>query len=363
MPGNTFGTLFRITTWGESHGPSVGVVIDGCPSRLTLTEKDIQKELDRRKPQKNDASTSREEVDRVEILSGVFENKTTGTPISLLIRNEGARSDDYKQLADVYRPSHADYVYETKYGFRDYRGGGRASARETVARVAAGAVAKKVLSDTKIEIIAFVKQIHTVNAEIDTGKVTREDVENNPLRCPNKNAAIKMQAVIEKARKEGDSVGGVIECVVRNVPAGLGSPVFDKLQARLAHAMLSIPAVKGFEIGSGFKSAEMKGSAHNDPLTKKGTKVTTIGNNAGGIVGGISNGMDIVFRVAFKPVASIAKKQQTITVAGKKTTIEIGGRHDACVLPRAVPIVEAMAAIVLADEYLIGKTADFRKIR
>jgi chorismate synthase len=363
MSGNTFGNLFRITTWGESHGPAIGVVIDGCPSRLTLTEKDIQKELDRRRPQTSAASTSRKESDRVEILSGVFKGKTTGTPISLIIKNEDAREEDYSDLANIYRPSHADYTYESKYGIRDHRGGGRASARETAARVAAGAVAKKILSDTKIEIIAFVKQICTINSNVDLKTVTHEAVEKSPIRCPDKRATIKMQEAIEKARKDGESLGGVIECIIKNAPAGLGSPIFDKLNARLAHAMLSIPASRGFEVGSGFKSVEMAGSMHNDPIAKKGVNVITIGNNAGGIVGGISNGMDIIFRVAFKPVASISKRQETITVDGKKTSIKIEGRHDVCVLPRAVTIVEAMAAIVLADEYLINKTADLHKIR
>lgn len=330
MPGNSFGKLFQITTWGESHGPAIGVVIDGCPAGLKVSEKEIQEELDRRKPGLSKLTTPRKESDKVEILSGIFEGRTTGTPISLIVKNKDQQSKDYSELKEKFRPSHADYTYEAKYGLRDYLGGGRASARETIGRVAAGAIAKKILKKIKIE--AIIKQIHNATTQKE------------------------MTKAILDAKKDGDTVGGVIECVIKNVPTGLGSPVFDKLDARLAKAMLSLPAAKGFEMGSGFKGAEMLGSEHNDSIRMIKGKVTTITNNAGGVVGGISNGMDLVFRVAFKPVASISKKQSTITKSGKNTTLEISGRHDPCVLPRAIPIVEAMAALVLADEYLIQKT-------
>jgi len=354
MSGNSFGTIFKITTWGESHGPAIGVVIDGCPPEIKISEKDIQKELDRRMPGQSSITTKRKETDKVEIISGVFEGKTTGTPISLIVRNENQISDDYRQIKDVYRPSHADFTYDVKYGIRDYRGGGRASARETIGRVAAGAIARQILKKT--EILAYVKQIYTIKSDVNPEKVTLKQIESNIVRCPDTKAAKKMIEQIEKAQKSGDSLGGIIECVIRNVPAGLGSPVFNKLDARLAQAMLSIPAVKGFEIGSGFSSAEMKGSEHNDEMRMSGGRMKTLTNNAGGVVGGISNGMDIIFRVAFKPTASIFKKQSTITKLGKNTDLKIDGRHDPCVLPRAVPIVEAMAAIVLADGYLIQKT-------
>ncbi|MCK5615149.1 chorismate synthase [Candidatus Pacearchaeota archaeon] len=329
MSGNSFGNLFKITTWGESHGPAIGVVIDGCPAGLKLTEKDIQKELDRRRPGQSTLTTPRKESDKVEILSGIFEGMTTGTPISLMVKNKNQKGRDYTELKEKFRPSHADYTYEMKYGIRDYLGGGRASARETIGRVAAGAIAKKILKEVKIT--ATIKQIHKATTQKEM-----------------------IQAILE-AKKSGDSVGGIIECVIKNVPVGLGSPVFEKLDARLAQAMLSIPAVKGFEIGSGFGAIELMGSEHNDPIQKKKGKVVTLSNNAGGIVGGISNGMDIVFRIAFKPTATIFKKQSTITKTGKNTTLEMKGRHDPCVLPRAIPIVEAMAALTLADELLIQK--------
>ena len=320
--GNTFGNLFKITTWGESHGQAIGVVVDGCPAGLSLKLSDIQHELDRRKPGQSKLTTARKEADKVEILSGIFENKTTGTPISLLIRNDDMKSKDYEKIKNLYRPGHADFTYDAKYGFRDYRGGGRASARETATRVAAGAIAKKLIPSLKFKT-------NLISPDLKT---------------------------IEKAKKEGDSVGGLIECVIKNVPAGLGSPVFEKLDARLGQAMLSIPGTKGFEIGSGFKCVEMKGSDNNDEFLMKKGKVVTKTNNAGGILGGISNGMDIVFRVAFKPTSSIAKKQHTVDNKGKNKTIEIEGRHDPCIAMRAAPIVEAMAALVLADEYLIQKT-------
>jgi len=322
MPGNAFGNLFKITTWGESHGPAIGVVIDGCPAGLRLTEREIQKELDRRKPGQSKITTERKEADKVQILSGVFEGITTGTPISLMVRNTDKRSKDYEKIKNLYRPGHADYTYDAKYGLRDYRGGGRASARETVGRVAAYAIAKKIIPKIKFSA----KLISPTAKEI------------------------------EAVKKQGDSIGGLIECTIKNVPTGLGSPVFNKLDARLAQAMLSIPGTKGFEVGSGFKSVKMKGSENNDEFILKKGKVVTKTNNAGGILGGISNGMDIIFRVAFKPTATIFKKQQTITKSGKKTTLQMSGRHDPCVLPRAVPIVEAMAALVLADEYLIQQS-------
>ena len=321
MSGNTFGNLFRITTWGESHGPAIGVVIDGCPAGIKIAEKEIQKELDRRKPGQNKLTTKRKEDDKVEILSGVFEGKTTGTPISLMVRNKDQRSKDYSKIKNLYRPGHADFVYDKKYGFRDCRGGGRASARETVGRVAALAIVKKLIPKVKITA----KLLSPTPKEIETVK------------------------------KQGDSIGGLIECTVKNVPAGLGSPVFDKLDARLAQTMLSIPGTKGFEVGSGFASANMKGSENNDEFISKGRKIITATNNAGGILGGISNGMDIVFRVAFKPTSSIAKKQETVDKSGKKKTIQIKGRHDPCIAVRAVPIVEVMTALVLADEFLIQK--------
>ncbi len=353
MAGNSFGTLFRITTWGESHGPGVGVVIDGCPAGLRLSVADIQGELNRRRPGQSAITSPRQEKDRVEILSGIFEGKTTGTPLSLMVRNTDQESSDYDALLTHYRPSHADFTYDAKYGFRDHRGSGRASARETIARVAAGAIAKKLLG--KVEILAYVKQIHHLIGKIDPAKVSLKSIEATPVRCPDPVAAQKMIRHIQEIQAHGDSVGGIIECVMRNVPAGLGSPVFDKLEARLAHAMLSLPATKGFEIGSGFGSVLMTGSTHNDPLIKKGGKIITLTNHAGGTVGGISNGMNIIFRVAFKPTATIFKKQKTILKTGKPTSLQMSGRHDPCVVPRAVPIVEAMAALVLADEHLIQK--------
>lgn len=357
MAGNSFGNLFRIATWGESHGPALGVVIDGCPAGLKITEKELQKELDRRRPGQSEITTPRKEADRVKVMSGVFEDRTTGTPISLVIENKDQISRDYDKLADKYRPSHADFTYDAKYGHRDHRGGGRASARETTARVAAGVVAKKILKTAaKVEILAYVKQVREIKSKADANTVTSKKVESNAVRCPDSAAAKKMIALIEKMKHAGDSVGGIIECVVRNVPAGLGSPVFDRLEARLAKAMLSLPATKGFEIGSGFDAVLMTGSQHNDALVKKGRKVVTATNKAGGVVGGISNGMDIIFRVAFKPTATIFKKQKTVTKSGAPSYIQMSGRHDPCVLPRAVPIVEAMTALVLADEYLIQKT-------
>lgn len=354
--GNTFGRLFRITTWGESHGGAVGVVVDGCPSRIPISQEEIQRELDRRRPGQSLISSQRQETDAVQILSGVFEGVTLGTPISLMVWNKDARSQDYKEVQEAYRPSHADYTYDAKFGIRDYRGGGRTSARETIGRVAGGVIARKILSlRCGVEIIAYVSQIHTLKAEIDPKKVKAAQVEKNPVRCPDPEAAEAMFQRIDSARREGDSVGGIIECVIRNVPPGWGNPVFDRLEADLAKAMLSIPATKGFEIGSGFASAEMKGSEHNDLFVSRKGKIRTATNFSGGIQGGISNGEDLFFRVAFKPTATILRPQKTVTPDGKPTILKPRGRHDPCVLPRAVPIVEAMAALTLADHYLIQK--------
>jgi chorismate synthase len=351
---SSFGQLFRITTWGESHGGGVGVVIDGCPPRIELSEEDIQRDLDRRRPGQSAIVTPRDEADRCQILSGVFEGRTLGTPISILVMNKDARPEAYSDMKATYRPSHADFTYEAKYGIRNWQGGGRASARETVGRVAAGAVARKVLATLfpGIEVMAYVTHVYDVTAAIDRALVTREVVEADAIRCPDKTAAEKMFAAIEKARADGDSLGGVIECVARGIPAGLGEPVFDKLEADLAKAMLSLPASKGFEIGSGFAATRMRGSQHNDAFEVRDGKVRTATNNSGGVQGGISNGEDIFFRVAFKPTSTIARDQKTVTVSGEETTLAARGRHDPCVLPRAVPIVEAMAALVLCDHAL-----------
>ena len=352
--GNTFGQLFRVTTWGESHGGGVGAVIDGCPPRIELSEADIQRDLDRRRPGQSAIVTQREEEDRCQILSGVFEGRTLGTPISVLVMNKDARPEDYAQMQSTFRPSHADFTYEAKYGIRNWQGGGRASARETIGRVAAGAIAKKVLRTfhADFEVIAYVAKIHNIAATIDRAAVKPEEVERNAVRCPDEKAAKQMIELIEQTRAAGDSLGGVIECVVRQVPAGLGEPVFDKLEADLAKAMLSLPATKGFEIGSGFAATGMKGSEHNDPFEAREGKIRTTTNNSGGVQGGISNGEDIVFRVAFKPTATIAREQKTVTAASEETTLAARGRHDPCVLPRAVPMVEAMAALVLCDHAL-----------
>jgi chorismate synthase len=353
--GSSFGQLFRITTWGESHGGGVGVVIDGCPPRIELSEADIQHDLDRRRPGQSAIVTPRDESDRCQILSGVFEGCTLGTPISIIVMNKDARPEAYSEMKETYRPSHADFTYEAKYGIRNWQGGGRASARETVGRVAAGAVAKKILnqlSHGRCEIVAYVTQIHEVSASVERSSVRAEDVERNAVRCPDEAAAGRMTALIQSARDDGDSVGGVIECVVRGLDAGLGEPVFDKLEADLAKAMLSLPASKGFEIGSGFAATRMKGSEHNDPFELRDGKVHTTTNNSGGVQGGISNGEDIFFRVAFKPTSTIARDQKTVTASHEETTLAARGRHDPCVLPRAVPIVEAMAALVLCDHAL-----------
>jgi chorismate synthase len=351
--GNSFGHVFRITTWGESHGGGVGVVIDGCPPRLRLTEADIQPDLDRRRPGQSSLVSPRKETDRVEILSGTFDGQTLGTPISMWVRNEDARPEAYSEMAAKFRPSHADYTYLAKYGIRNWQGGGRSSARETVGRVAAGAVARKILREQfGVAILAYVKQVQRIQARVDVDKVALQQVESNPVRCPDPAAAVRMIRLIEKMRRAGDSVGGLIECVARGVPPGWGEPVFDRLEADLAKAMLSLPASKGFEIGSGFGGILMTGREHNDLFRMKGGKVRTLTNRSGGIQGGISNGENIVFRVAFKPVATIMHEQDTVDINFKNTTLKGRGRHDPCVLPRAVPIVEAMAALVLDDHAL-----------
>jgi len=350
---NSFGQLFRITTWGESHGPAVGVVIDGCPARLPLTAAEIQADLDRRRPGQSDITTPRKEADRVEILSGVFEGLTTGVPISLAVRSSDQRPAAYDEMKGKFRPSHADFTYQAKYGHRDHRGGGRSSARETIGRVAAGAVARKILfTACGIEVRAYVTRIHDLIAPPVTRFPTLAEVEANAVRCPDANTAARMIERIKQVRSAGDSVGGVIECRVRNVPAGLGEPVFDRLEADLAKAMLSLPATKGFEVGSGFASTLLKGSQHNDPYVKRADRIGTATNNSGGVQGGISNGEEIVFRTAFKPTATILLPQKTVDVHGAATELSAGGRHDPCVLPRAVVIVEAMTALVLVDHWM-----------
>lgn len=353
---NSFGTLFRITTWGESHGGGVGVVIDGCPPRLALTEADIQPDLDRRRPGQSKIVTPRKETDRVQILSGTFEGKTLGTPISMWVRNEDQRPEAYSEMATKFRPSHADYTYQAKYGIRNWQGGGRTSARETIGRVAAGAIAKKLLRERYgVEVLAYVQQVQKISADIDPAKVKFADIESNIVRCPNAQAAEKMIRLIEKMRRAGDTVGGIVTGVARGVPAGWGEPVFDRLEADLAKAMLSLPASKAFEIGSGFSSILLTGTQHNDAFRAKGGKVYTTTNRSGGIQGGISNGETIYFRTAFKPVATVMVEQDTVDVDLKNTTLKARGRHDPCVLPRAVPMVEAMTALVLIDHALRQK--------
>ncbi len=351
MAGNVFGTLFRVMTFGESHGVAIGGVLDGCPSGITLDLEAIQNDLNRRKPGQSAIVTQRKEPDTVEFLSGIFEGKTTGTPIGFTIHNTNQKSRDYSHIKDSYRPSHADYVYDRKYGFRDYRGGGRSSARETASRVVAGAIAKQFLSSIKIN--AFVSQVGELQLKSDFKELDFSLIESNPVRCPDPGMAKKMEEHIKEVRSEGDTVGGVITCVIQNVPVGLGEPVFDKLHAELGKAMLSINAVKGFEYGSGFEGVKMKGSQHNDQFNNDGTTKT---NHSGGIQGGISNGMDIYFNVAFKPVATILQAYETIDKEGNTVQTQGKGRHDPCVVPRAVPIVEAMAALVLADFTLLNRS-------
>jgi chorismate synthase len=353
---NTFGHLFRVTTWGESHGAGVGVVVDGCPPRLELTEADIQPDLDRRRPGQSKIVTPRKEFDTVRILSGTFEGKTLGTPIAMWVPNEDARPEAYTEMATKFRPSHADYTYEAKFGIRDWRGGGRTSARETIGRVAAGAIARKILRELHgIEVLAFVSQVQRLVADVDPETVRAEQIEANIVRCPDPRAAGRMIRLIERVRKAGDTVGGVVEGVARGVPPGWGEPVFDRLEADLAKAMLSLPASKGFEIGSGFAGTFMTGREHNDPFRMRGGKVRTTTNFSGGIQGGISNGESVYFRVAFKPVATILQEQDTVDTSLHNTTLKARGRHDPCVLPRAVPMVEAMTALVLVDHALRHK--------
>jgi chorismate synthase len=351
--GNSFGHLFRITTWGESHGGGVGVVVDGCPPRLTLTEADIQPDLDRRRPGQSKIVTPRKESDTVQILSGTFEGKTLGTPISMWVKNTDQRPEAYSEMATKFRPSHADYTYQAKYGFRNWQGGGRSSARETIGRVAAAAIAKKILRERfGVEVLAYVKQVQRIIAEVNPDTVKFKDIESNIVRCPEAATAEKMIRLIEKMRRAGDSVGGIVEGVARGVPAGWGEPVFDRLEADLGKGMLSLPASKAFEIGSGFGGILMTGREHNDAFRARGGKVHTLTNRSGGVQGGISNGETIYFRVAFKPVATVMHEQETVDVNLKNTTLKGRGRHDPCVLPRAVPMVEAMTALVLVDHAL-----------
>ncbi|HWI56448.1 MAG TPA: chorismate synthase [Bacillota bacterium] len=353
---NTFGQLFRITTWGESHGGGVGVVVDGCPPRLALSEADIQPDLDRRRPGQSRIVTPRKESDTVQIVSGTFEGKTLGTPICLWVKNEDARSEAYSEMATKFRPSHADYTYQAKYGIRSWPGGGRSSARETIGRVAAGAIARKILRERfGVEVLAYVKQVQALAVEVDPEKVQAGDIEANIVRCPDQAMAEQMIQRIEEARQQGDTVGGIVEGVARGVPPGWGEPVFDRLEADLAKAMLSLPASKGFDIGSGFGSILLTGREHNDPFRAKDGKVYTTSNRSGGIQGGISNGQTIYFRVAFKPVATVMQEQDTVDVEFHNTTLKGRGRHDPCVLPRAVPLVEAMTALVLVDHALRHK--------
>lgn len=358
--GNTFGRFFRITTFGESHGPALGVVIDGLPAGITFPHDTIQHELNRRKPGQSDVTTSRVEADTFEILSGVFEGKSTGAPLCIIVRNTNQKSEDYDAFKNLFRPGHADFTYHHKYGFRDYRGGGRASARETVARVIAGALAKSELKKQRVSICAYTSQIHTIHSSFDfstlSGEELEKTIENNLVRCPDPIAAQKMEHLILETQKAGDSLGGIVTVIVKNPPVGLGDPVFDKLDAELAKALMSLPAVKGVEIGDGFNVATLKGSECNDQLTPQG--FTT--NHQGGILGGISTGQDIVMRVAFKPPSSIAREQETIDIYSNTVTFKMTGRHDPCVVPRAVPIVEAMVAIVLYDAWLAHKISRYR---
>jgi chorismate synthase len=375
MAGNSFGTLFKLTTFGESHGPGIGGIIDGCPAGLRIDYDFIQNELSRRKPGQSHITTQRKEDDTLEFLSGIFEGVSTGTPIAFIVRNEDQKPKDYSHLKEAYRPSHADFTYEKKYGIRDYRGGGRSSARETIARVVAGAIAKLILKEKGITVSAFVKQVGKIKLDKNFDQLDLSQTEKNIVRCPDESVAQKMITHIEEIKKEGDSIGGIIQCVIRNAPAGLGEPVFDKLHAVLGQAMLSINAVKGFEIGSGFGSVDVKGSELNDVFvsvldfartvldsarTDKDARtdegIITKTNHSGGVQGGISNGMPIYFNVAFKPVATILKDQTSVNSKGEEIVLEGKGRHDPCVLPRAVPIVESMAALVMVDFLLLSKT-------
>ncbi|MDO9528032.1 MAG: chorismate synthase [Syntrophales bacterium] len=344
MSGSSIGTLFRVTTWGESHGKAIGVVVEGCPPCISLSELEIQEELDRRRPGQGPGSSPRQEADIVEILSGIFEGKTTGTPISLIIRNRDARSESYDAMRDVFRPGHGDFTYHKKYGIRDHRGGGRASGRETAGRVAAGAIARKIINREGIHVTAYTKELGGIPAE----RMSYEDIDKNYVRCPDSDAALKMEKSLEEAKNSGDSIGGVVEVLVKGCPPGLGEPVFDKIDADLAKALMSIGTVKGVEIGAGFQAARMSGSECNDPITQEGF----LTNNAGGILAGITNGDEIVIRIACKPIPSIEKEQQTVDIHGKPVNISIKGRHDVSVIPRIIPVCEAMVSIVLADHLL-----------
>jgi len=358
--GSVYGTLFRISTFGESHGGGVGVVVEGCPPRLPIDLAEIQRDLDRRRPGQSRITTPRQEADRAEILSGVFEGMALGSPIAILVRNQDARPSAYEPMRDVYRPSHADYTTEAKYGIRNWQGGGRASARETIGRVAAGAIARKLLHEAAgIEVLAWVRRVQDIDSKVDPETVGQSEIDASDVRCPDSDAAEKMYARIDEMRRRGDSVGGVVECVARRVPSGLGEPVFDKLEADLARAMLSLPAAKGFEIGSGFAGTALTGSEHNDPFyTDTEGRTRTTSNRSGGVQGGISNGESILLRVAFKPVATVRLAQKTVNRAGEPVTLEAGGRHDPCVLPRAVPMVEAMVCLTLADHWLRQRAVD-----
>lgn len=352
MAGNVFGEIFRVVTFGESHGPAIGCVIDGVPPGLNLTEEDVQKDLDRRRPGQSKITTQRQESDRVEILSGVFEGLTTGTPLAMIIRNEDQRSKDYSNIKDVFRPGHADYTYLKKFGLRDYRGGGRSSGRETACRVAAGAVAKKILAEHKIKVIAYTLAV----ADIYAKQIDYSVIEQNLVRAPDAKAAELMIQKIDEARKDCDSLGGIIEAVIKGCPPGLGDPVFDKLTARLAYALMSIGTTRGVEFGDGFAAAQLRGSQNNDEFITKNKEIHTKTNHAGGLLGGISNGEDIILRVAVKPPSSIAKNQQTVDISGEDVNIQVKGRHDPCICPRVVPVVESMIALTLVDSLLIQKT-------
>lgn len=360
--GNSFGKLFKITTFGESHGIALGVIIEGCPAGLVLDIDQIKAEMQRRKPGQSKITTQRKEEDEIEILSGIFEGKTTGTPIGIVIRNADQKSKDYSHIADKFRPSHADYTYFEKYGIRDYRGGGRSSARETAARVAGGAVAKQLLAHKGIRVEAFVSQVGDLTLEKPYTELDLSKAEENIVRCPDPETAERMISLIDSVRLDRDTIGGVVSCVIKNTPPGIGEPVFDRLHAELGKAMLSINAVKGFEYGSGFEGVKMRGSQHNDVFVKEGDRIKTLTNYSGGIQGGISNGEDIYFRVAFKPVATIMQDQESVNESGETVIVSGKGRHDPCVVPRAVPIVEAMAALVIADYLLISKSNKLRDL-
>jgi len=358
--GSVFGSLFRVSTFGESHGGGVGVVVEGCPPRLEIDVAEIQHDLDRRRPGQSVLTTPRQEADRAEILSGVFEGRTLGSPIGILVRNKDARPSAYEEMRDLYRPSHADFTTEAKYGIRNWQGGGRASARETIGRVAAGAIARKILRQAAgIEVLAWVRRVQDIEAKVDPNTVRLEEIEANDVRCPDADAAERMYQRIDEMRRRGDSVGGVVECVARGVPAGLGEPVFDKLEAELAKGLMSLPAAKGFEVGSGFDGTRLTGSEHNDPfVTDAEGRTRTTTNRSGGIQGGISNGESIELRIAFKPTATVRLAQQTVNREGEPVTLEAGGRHDPCVLPRAVPMVEAMVCLTLVDHWLRQRAVD-----